>query len=42
MGQPRPLFVYFLSFQQQFYTKIADFSGIPTEIVGIEGEHADH
>ena len=28
LGQPRPLFVYFLSFQQQFYRKIIDFSGI--------------
>ena len=42
MGQPRPLFVYFRSFQQQFYRKIVDHSGIRTRIVGVEGEHADH
>ena len=42
MGQPRPLFVYFRSFQQQFYRKIVDFSGNRTQIVGVEGEHADH
>ena len=27
MGQPWPLFVYFCSFQQQFYRKMVDFSG---------------
>ena len=42
MGQPRPLFVYFRSFQIQFNRKIVDFSGIRTQIVGVEGEHADH
>ena len=42
MGQPRPLFVYFRAFQQQFYRKIVDLSGIRTRIVGVEGEHADH
>ena len=42
MGQPRPLLVYFRSFQQQFYRKIVDLSGIRTRIVGVEGEHADH
>ena len=42
MGQPRPLFVYFRSFHQQFYRKIVDFSGNQTRIVGVEGEHADH
>ena len=42
MGQPRPLFVYFRSFQEQFYRKIVDLSGIWTRIVGVEGEHADH
>ena len=42
MGQPRPLFVYFHSFQQQFYRKIVDLSGIRTRFVGVEGEHADH
>ena len=42
MGQPRPLFVYFRAFQQQFYRKIVDLSGIRTWIVGVEGEHADH
>ena len=42
MGQPRPLFVYFRSFQKQFYRKIVDLSGIRTRIVRVEGEHADH
>ena len=41
MGQPRALFVYFLSLQQ-FYRKIVDFSGIRTQIIGVEGKHADH
>ena len=40
-GQPG-LFLFFRSFQIQFYRKIVDFSGIRTQIVGIEGEHADH
>ena len=42
MAQPRPLFVYFRSFQIQFYRKIVDSSRIRTQIVGVEGEHADH
>ena len=32
--QPRPLFAYFRSFQQQFYLKIVNFSKIQTRIVG--------
>ena len=31
--QPRPLFVYFCSFQQQYYRKIVDFRGNRTRIV---------
>ena len=42
MGQPRPLFVYFRSFQIQFYRNIVDFRVIRTQIVGVEGEHSDH
>ena len=42
MDQPWPLFVYFCSFQAQFYRKNVDFSGIRTRIVGVEGEYADH
>ena len=42
VGQPRPLFVYFRSFQTQYYRKTLGFSGIRTRIVGVEGEHADH
>ena len=38
----RHLFVYICSFQQKNYGQIVDFSGIPSWIVGIEGEHADH
>ena len=35
-------FVYFHSFQQHFFRKIVDFKRIWTQIVGVEGEHADH
>ena len=42
MDQTRPIFVYFCSFQQQFYRKIEDFSGNWTRIVGVEGDQADH
>ena len=42
MGHPRPLFVYFRSFQTIYRIKTVDFSGIRTRIVGVEGEHADH
>ena len=41
MVQSRRLFVYFRSFQQQFYRKVLDFSGNRTRIVKVEGEHAD-
>ena len=33
---------HFLYFEQQFYSIIVDFSGIRTQIVGVEGEHSDH
>ena len=42
MGQSWPLFVYFRSFLQHFYRKIADVSGIRTRIVRVEGEQTDH
>ena len=43
MGQPRPLFVYFRSFQTQIVQKKnVVFSGIRTQIVGVEGKHVDH
>ena len=42
MGQLRPLFAYFRSFQIQFYRKIVYVSGIRTRIIGVECEHADH
>ena len=35
-------FVYFHSFQQEFYRKITVFSRIWTQIVRGEGEHSDH
>ena len=35
-------FVYFRSFQIQFYRTTVDFSGIQTQIFRVEGEHADH
>ena len=41
-GQPRPIFVYFRSFQQQFYRKIVHFSWNWTRIIGVEGKNADH
>ena len=40
MGQSRPRFVYFRCFQ--IFTEIVDFSRIRTQIVGVEGERADH
>ena len=45
MGHPRPLFVYFRSFQTQTFKKLihyADFSGIRTRIFGEEGQPFDH
>ena len=43
LGQPRPLFVYFHSFQtQNFQKKTICGSGIQTRIVRAEGEYADH
>ena len=42
MGQPRPLFVYFCSFQTHIYRKTVDVSKIRSQIVVVEGEHADH
>ena len=42
MGQPSSLFVYFCSFQQRFLQKITDYSGNQTQIIGVEGEQADH
>ena len=43
MGKPRPLFVYFRSFQTEiFQKKTVDVSGIWTRIVGVEDKHADH
>ena len=43
VGQPRPLFVYFRSFQMQIFTeKSIGVSRIRTRIVEVEGEHADH
>ena len=43
MGLPRPLYVYFRSFQtQNLQKKTEGFSGTPTWIVGVEGKHADH
>ena len=43
MGHPRPLLVYFRSFQTQIQQKKSvDVSGIQTRIVRAEGKHADH
>ena len=42
MSHPRPLFVYFRSFQTINRIKTIDFSGIQTRIVGVEGSTLDH
>ena len=42
MGQPRPIFVNFRSFQTQILQKTEDVSGIRTQIVWVEGKETDH
>ena len=42
MGKPRLLFVYIHSFQTQIIQKTVGFSGIWTQIDGVEGEDAGH
>ena len=42
MGQTKYLYVYFRSFKQQFCRKMANFSGIRTQIRQLEGKHTDH
>ena len=42
MGQPRPLFVYFVFFKQLFTEKAVRLSRIWTRIVEAEGEHANN
>ena len=42
MGQARPLFVSFRSFQTIFRIKTVGFSRIRSRIDGVEGENADH
>ena len=37
-----PLFVIFVLFKLNFTEKTVGFSGFQTQIVGIEGKHADH
>ena len=42
MGQSRPfLFIFFL-LKHILQEKTVDFSGTHTQIVGVEGDHADH
>ena len=41
-GSTPASFVFFSSFQIQFYRKSVDFNRIRTQIVGVEGEHTDH
>ena len=41
-SDPCLFFVYFRSFQQYFYRKIVDFSGLQTRIVRAKCEPADH
>ena len=38
MGKPEPLFVYFLFSTTNF----TENCGFRTQLVGVEGEHADH
>ena len=42
MDHPWLLFVYFRSFQPQFYRKIVDLNEIQTHIVVVEGEYVDN
>ena len=43
MGHPRHLFVYFRLFTQFYIIKLSTLGErIQTQIVGVEGEHADH
>ena len=43
MGQHRHLFlIVFVPINNNFYIKMEDFSKIPTQIVGVRGEPADH
>ena len=43
MGQPRPLFCLFSFFSNTNFTeKTVGVSRIRTQIVGVEGEYADH
>ena len=42
LANPGLFVVYFRSFQTQYYRKTVGFSGIRTQIVGVEGEHTDH
>ena len=39
MSKPQHIFAYFRCLQIHFYRIFLDFSGIRTEIVGVEGEH---
>ena len=39
---PASFLFIFVLFNNNFYRKIVDLSGIRTRIVGVEGEHADH
>ena len=36
------LFIFVLGTQKFYATRIVDFRGIQTGIVGVEGEHDDH
>ena len=42
MVRSRPLFAYFQSCQTIYQTKTVDFSGIRTQVIGAEGDYADH
>ena len=42
MGQPWPLFAYFVIFKHKLCRKTVGLSGIRTRIIVVEGKHADH
>ena len=42
MGRPRPFCCIFNIYKQKFTEKTVVFSRIQTQIVGVEGERADH
>ena len=42
VDQPRPFCLFSFCFKHNFTEKTVGFSEIQTQIVGVEGQHADH